>query len=114
MSIPKQDHQATFYDASFLAQDLFDEKDRYDVFRRGERGQAFDLGVPSLLHWRNNTGGVEGQTFPYSFMGTVRRCCTSRVNAPKSIRLKKYLGHFLATNHNTIRVPNRIVLRVIL
>lgn len=33
MSIPKQDHQATFYDASFLAQDLFDKKDRYDIFR---------------------------------------------------------------------------------
>jgi len=34
MSIPKQDHQATFYDATFLAQDLFDQKDRYDIFRR--------------------------------------------------------------------------------
>ena len=34
MSIPKQDHQATFYDASFLAYDLFDKNDRYDVFRK--------------------------------------------------------------------------------
>ena len=34
MSIPKQDHQATFYDATFLAQDLFDQKDRYDIFRK--------------------------------------------------------------------------------
>jgi hypothetical protein len=32
MSIPKQDHQATFFDATFLAQDLFDQKDRYDIF----------------------------------------------------------------------------------
>ena len=34
MSIPKQDHQATFYDASFLAYDLFDKNDCYDVFRK--------------------------------------------------------------------------------
>ena len=34
MSIPRQDHQATFYDASFLAQDLFNEQDRYEIFRR--------------------------------------------------------------------------------
>ena len=34
MSIPRQDHQATFYDASFLAHDLFDRNDRYDVFRK--------------------------------------------------------------------------------
>ncbi|MCJ7806795.1 MAG: transposase [Clostridia bacterium] len=34
MSIPKQDHQATFYDASLLAHDLFDKKDRYDIFRK--------------------------------------------------------------------------------
>ncbi|KPK37281.1 MAG: hypothetical protein AMJ65_14970 [Phycisphaerae bacterium SG8_4] len=34
MSIPQQDHQATFYDTSFLAQDLFDAKDRYEIFRR--------------------------------------------------------------------------------
>jgi len=34
MSIPKQDHQATFFDATFLAQDLFDQKDRYDIFRK--------------------------------------------------------------------------------
>jgi hypothetical protein len=34
MSIPKQDHQATFFDATFLAQDLFDQNDRYDIFRK--------------------------------------------------------------------------------
>ena len=34
MSIPKQDHQTTFYDASFIAHDLFDQKDRYDIFRQ--------------------------------------------------------------------------------
>jgi len=33
MSIPKQDLQATFFDATFLAQDLFDPKDRYEIFR---------------------------------------------------------------------------------
>ena len=34
MSIPKQEPQATFFDASFLAQDLFDSGDRYEIFRR--------------------------------------------------------------------------------
>jgi hypothetical protein len=34
MSVPKQDHQTTFIDANFLAHDLFDEKDRYEIFRR--------------------------------------------------------------------------------
>ena len=34
MIIPKQDHQTTFCDASFLACDLFDRNDRYDVFRK--------------------------------------------------------------------------------
>jgi hypothetical protein len=34
MSIPKQDYQATFFDATFLAQDLFDQKDHYDIFRK--------------------------------------------------------------------------------
>ena len=34
MSVPKQDQQATFYDATFLAQDLFGPKDRYEIFRQ--------------------------------------------------------------------------------
>jgi transposase len=34
MSIPKQDRQATFLDTGFLAQDLFDANDRYEIFRR--------------------------------------------------------------------------------
>ena len=34
MSIPKQDNQATFFDATFLARDLFDPTDRYEIFRR--------------------------------------------------------------------------------
>ena len=33
MSIPKQDHQASFYDATFLAQDLFGPSDRYEIFQ---------------------------------------------------------------------------------
>ena len=33
MSIPQQDPQATFLDASFLVQELFNEKDRYAIFR---------------------------------------------------------------------------------
>jgi len=34
MSVPKQNPQATFFDASFLAQDLFDSGDRYEIFRQ--------------------------------------------------------------------------------
>ncbi len=34
MSIPKQDHQSTFYDASFLTLDLFKPTDRYEIFRQ--------------------------------------------------------------------------------
>ncbi len=34
MSIPKQDKQTTFFDATFLAQDLFDATDRFEIFRR--------------------------------------------------------------------------------
>jgi len=34
MSIPKQDKQATFFDATFLARNLFDPTDRYEIFRR--------------------------------------------------------------------------------
>ena len=34
MSIPKQDHQASFFDATFLAQDLFGPSDRYEIFRQ--------------------------------------------------------------------------------
>ena len=34
MSVPEQDLQATFFDATFLAQDLFNAKDRYEIFRR--------------------------------------------------------------------------------
>jgi hypothetical protein len=34
MSVPKQDPQATFFDATFLAQDLFDSEDRHEIFRR--------------------------------------------------------------------------------
>ena len=34
MSIPKQDHQSTFYDASFLALELFKPTDRYEIFRQ--------------------------------------------------------------------------------
>ncbi len=60
MSIPKQDLQSTFYDASFLAQDLFDNNDRYDIFRkevlpalqavRGDLTQlyCFDNGRPGI------------------------------------------------------------------
>jgi len=36
MSIPRQDKQSTFFDATFLAQDLFDPTDRYEIFRRQE------------------------------------------------------------------------------
>ena len=34
MSIPKQDKQATFFDATLLAQGLFDARDRFEIFRR--------------------------------------------------------------------------------
>jgi transposase len=34
MSIPKQDKQSTFFDATFLAQSLFDAKDRFELFRK--------------------------------------------------------------------------------
>lgn len=34
MSVPKQDLQATFFDATFLAHDLFNADDRYEIFRR--------------------------------------------------------------------------------
>ena len=34
MSIPKQDHQSTFYDARFLAFELFKPTDRYEIFRQ--------------------------------------------------------------------------------
>ena len=34
MSIPKQDHQSTFYDASFLALEFFKPTDRYEIFRQ--------------------------------------------------------------------------------
>lgn len=34
MSVPKQDPQATFFDATFLAHDLFKADDRYEIFRR--------------------------------------------------------------------------------
>jgi transposase len=34
MSIPKQDPQATFYDASYLAHELFEASDRYEIFRQ--------------------------------------------------------------------------------
>ena len=34
MSIPKQDHQTTFYDASFLASELFNPTDKYEIFRQ--------------------------------------------------------------------------------
>jgi len=34
MSIPKHDSQASFFDATFLAQELFGPKDRYEIFRR--------------------------------------------------------------------------------
>lgn len=34
MSIPKQDHQGTFYDASFLARELFKPNDKYEIFRQ--------------------------------------------------------------------------------
>ncbi|MCP4164715.1 MAG: transposase, partial [Chloroflexi bacterium] len=50
MSIPKQDLQATFFDATFLAQGLFDAKDRYEIFRskvwpalKAMRGELCDL-----------------------------------------------------------------------
>lgn len=34
MSLPKQDLQATFYDASYLAHELFEATDRYEIFRQ--------------------------------------------------------------------------------
>lgn len=34
MSIPKQDLQATFYDASYLTHELFKASDRYEIFRQ--------------------------------------------------------------------------------
>ena len=34
MSIPKQDPQATFYDASYLAHELFEATDTYEIFRQ--------------------------------------------------------------------------------
>lgn len=34
MSVPKHDLQASFFDATFLAQELFGPKDRYEIFRR--------------------------------------------------------------------------------
>lgn len=34
MSIPKQDKQSTFFDATFLAQSLFTDKDRFEIFRK--------------------------------------------------------------------------------
>lgn len=33
MSLPKQDPQATFYDTSYLAHELFEATDRYEIFR---------------------------------------------------------------------------------
>ena len=34
MSVPKQDVQGTFFDATFLAEHLFEAGDRYEIFRR--------------------------------------------------------------------------------
>jgi hypothetical protein len=34
MSVPKEDLQTTFFDATFLAEGLFDAGDRYEIFRR--------------------------------------------------------------------------------
>ena len=34
MSVPKPNPQTTFFDATFLAQGLFDAKDPYEIFRR--------------------------------------------------------------------------------
>jgi hypothetical protein len=34
MSVPKQDSQASFFDTTFLTQALFDEQNRYELFRR--------------------------------------------------------------------------------
>lgn len=34
MSVPKQDFQASFFDATFLTQALFDEQNPYEIFRR--------------------------------------------------------------------------------
>ena len=34
MSVPKQDSQASFFDATFLAQALFDARNPYEIFRR--------------------------------------------------------------------------------
>ena len=61
MSIPKQDHQATFCDASFLAQDLFDKKDRYDVFRKKVLPalQAIRNDLCQLYCWDNGRPGIE-------------------------------------------------------
>lgn len=61
MSIPRQDHQATFYDASFLAHDLFDSNDRYDVFRKKVLPalQAIRKDLCQLYCWDNGRPGIE-------------------------------------------------------
>jgi hypothetical protein len=62
MSVPKQNPQATFFDASFLAHDLFDSGDRYEMFRQEV--------YPALqaMHQRN---GIEGTISEFALRGRV-------------------------------------------
>ncbi len=55
MSIPKQDRQATFLDTGFLAQDLFDANDRYEIFRREMLPALQDIrGLSCELYCQDN------------------------------------------------------------
>jgi transposase len=61
MSIPKQDHQASFYDATFLAQDLFGPRDRYEIFRQKVLPALQDVrgDLCQLYCWDNGRPGIE-------------------------------------------------------
>jgi len=61
MSIPKQDHQASFFDATFLAQDLFGPSDRYEIFRQKVLPALQDVrgDLCQLYCWDNGRPGIE-------------------------------------------------------
>jgi len=61
MSIPKQDHQASFFDATFLAQDLFGPSDRYEIFRQKVLPALQDMreGLCQLYCSDNGRRGIE-------------------------------------------------------
>ena len=61
MSIPKQDHQASFYDATFLAQDLFGPRDRYEIFCQKVLPASQDVrgDLCQLYCWDNGRPGIE-------------------------------------------------------